>query len=81
MLKGGIFFGRDAAPFEQLAHQNNFLFGKILMGVRERHGISVQIYTNSIADLVVHGGSRLLQQMHDLLEVDIGADWMSKQRL
>jgi len=35
----------------------------------------------SIVDLVVHGGSRLLQQMHDLLEVDIGADWMSKQRL
>jgi hypothetical protein len=51
------------------------------MGVRERHGISVQIYTNSVADLVVDGGSRLLQQMHDLLEVDIGADWMSKQRV
>jgi hypothetical protein len=65
---------RDATGFKKLPHLDDLLLWQIAMSVPERGGMSMELHTDSIAKLVVHLCPDILQEMHDLLEIDIRAD-------
>ena len=70
--------GRDATGFKKLPHLDDLLFSQLAMSVPERGGMSVELHADSIAKLVIHLCSDILQEMHDLLEINIRADWMGE---
>jgi hypothetical protein len=67
---------RDATGFKKLPHLDDLLFSQFAMSVPERGGMSMELYADSIAKLVIHLCSDILQEMDDLLEINIRADWM-----
>ena len=48
------------------------------MSVPERGGMSMELHADSIAKLIIHLCSDILQEMHDLLEINIRADWVGE---
>jgi hypothetical protein len=68
----------DATRFKKLPHLDDLLLWQITMSVPECGRMSIELHANSIAGLIVHLCSDVLQEMHDLLEIDIRADWMGE---
>ena len=69
---------RDATGFKKLPHLDDLLFSQLAMSVPERGGMSMELHAGSIAKLVIHLCSDILQEMDDLLEINIRADWMGE---
>jgi hypothetical protein len=65
---------RDATGFKKLPHLDDLLLWQIAMSVPERGGMSMELHADSIAKLVVLLCPDILQEMHDLLEIDIRAN-------
>jgi hypothetical protein len=68
----------DATGFKKFPHLDDLLLAQITMSVPECGRMSIELHTDSIAKLIVHLCPDVLQEMHDLLEIDIRADWMGK---
>jgi hypothetical protein len=69
---------RDATGFKKLPHLDDLLFSQLAMSVPERGGMSMELHANAIAKLIIHLCPDILQEMHDLLEINIRADWMGE---
>jgi hypothetical protein len=69
---------RDATGFKELPHLDDLLFSQVAMSVPERGGMSMELHANSIAKLIIHLCPDILQEMYDLLEINIRADWMGE---
>ena len=69
---------RDATGFKKLPHLDDFFFSQLAMSVPERGGMSVELHADSIANLIIHLCPDILQETHDLLEINIRAHWMGE---
>jgi hypothetical protein len=69
---------RDPTGSKKLPHLDDFFLGQIAMSVPECGRMLIEFYTDSIAGLVVNLRTNVLQEVHDLLEIDIRADRMSE---
>ena len=68
----------DSTDFKKLPHLDNLFLWQIAMSVPECGRMLIELYTDSITGLVVNLCTNVLQEVHDLLEIDIRADRMSE---
>ena len=63
----------NSTGLEEFPDQRHLFLRQAVLGMVERGGMTVELYANPIARLVVDFGAELLENVHNVIEVDIGA--------
>jgi hypothetical protein len=74
-------FRRDAAGFEEFPDLQNFGFRQAVIGVMEGGLLSLERHFDPAALRVFDVGAQFGQHVVHVLEIDVGAHGMSKQRM
>ena len=63
----------NSTDLEEFSDLRHLFIGKAVLSMAERGGVTVELYANPIARLVIDFGAEPLEHVHYVFEVDVGA--------